>query len=60
MQNPPVASFVDGLGNGRWYSFVLLAVEVVREDFGAGSLMGVEILPGVTDGGWYNPNGLLL
>ena len=22
--------------------------------------MGIEILPLVTDGGWYNPNGLLL
>ena len=32
----------------------------IRELFGAGSLMGSEILPVVTEGGWYNPNGLLL
>ena len=60
MKNPPVPSFVDGLGNGLGYSFVLIVVGVVRELFGAGSLMGIEILPAVTEGGWYNPNGLLL
>ena len=42
------------------YSVVLLAVAVVRELFGSGKLFGIEILPLVTDGGWYNPNGLLL
>ena len=60
MKNPPVPSFLDGLGNGLGYSFVLISVGVVRELFGAGSLMGIEIVPVVTEGGWYNPNGLLL
>lgn len=60
MKNPPVPSFLDGLGNGLGYSFVLIVVGVVRELFGAGSLMGIEILPVATEGGWYNPNGLLL
>ena len=60
MKNPPVPSFLDGLGNGLGYSFVLIVVGVVRELFGAGSLMGIEIHPVVTEGGWYNPNGLLL
>ena len=60
MKNPPLPSFLDGLGNGLGYSFVLIVVGVVRELFGAGSLMGIEILPVVTEGGWYNPNGLLL
>lgn len=60
MKNPPVPSFLDGLGNGLGYSFVLIVVGVVRELLGAGSLMGIEILPVVTEGGWYNPNGLLL
>ena len=60
MKNPPLPSFLDGLGNGLGYSFVLLAVGFVRELFGAGKLFGVEILPLVTEGGWYNPNGLLL
>ena len=60
MKNPPVASFIDGIGNGLGYSVVLLAVAVVRELFGSGKLFGFEILPLVTEGGWYNPNGLLL
>ncbi len=60
MQNPPVLSFLDGIGNGLGYSAVLISVGVVRELFGAGKLFGVSILPLVTEGGWYQPNGLLL
>ncbi len=60
MKNPPLPSFFDGVGNGLGYSVVLIAVAVVRELFGSGKLMGIEILPLVTEGGWYNPNGLLL
>lgn len=60
MKNPPMASFVDGIGNGLGYSVVLVSVAVVRELFGAGKLMGFEVLPLVTEGGWYVPNGLLL
>ncbi len=60
MKNPPFESFVDGLGNGLGYSVVLLAVGFIRELFGAGTLFGIEVLPLVTNGGWYNPNGLLL
>lgn len=59
-QNPPWPSFVDGIGNGLGYSAILLVVATVRELFGSGKLLGVEILPLVTDGGWYVPNGLLL
>lgn len=60
MKNPPGASFLDGIGNGLGYSVVLIAVAVVRELFGSGKLMGIEVLPLVTEGGWYIPNGLLL
>jgi len=60
MKNPPIPSFIDGVGNGLGYSVVLITVAVVRELFGAGKLMGFEVLPLVTDGGWYIPNGLLL
>ena len=60
MKNPPLPSFLDGIGNGLGYSVVLISVAVVRELFGAGKLMGYEILPVVTEGGWYIPNGLLL
>lgn len=60
MKNPPMASFVDGIGNGLGYSVVLISVAFVREVLGSGKLMGFEVLPLVTDGGWYVPNGLLL
>lgn len=60
MQNPPLKSFLDGIGNGLGYSVILIGVAVIRELFGAGTLLGLEILPAVKNGGWYVPNGLLL
>ena len=60
MQNPPVSSFIDGIGNGLGYSLVLLFVGFFRELFGSGKLMGVEVLSLTTDGGWYTPNGLMV
>jgi Na+-transporting NADH:ubiquinone oxidoreductase subunit D len=60
MQNPPVLSLIDGVGNGIGYAFVLLLVAAARELLGAGKVLGVEVLPLVKDGGWYNPNGLML
>jgi len=60
MQNKPIDSFVDGIGNGLGYGLLLMCVGVVRELFGAGSLFGIVILNPVSDGGWYIPNGLLL
>ena len=60
MQNPPVLSFFDGIGNGLGYSAMLIALGIIRELFGAGKLMGYEIIPVINDGGWYQPNGLLL
>jgi Na+-transporting NADH:ubiquinone oxidoreductase subunit D len=60
MNNPPRASFIDGLGNGLGYGFVLMVVAFVRELFGSGSLFGYEILKLTSNGGWYVRNGLLL
>lgn len=60
MKNPPIPSFIDGIGNGLGYSFVLLVVAFFRELFGSGKLFGIEILPLATDGGWYVSNGMLL
>lgn len=60
MSNPPIPSFLDGIGNGLGYSTVLIFVASIRELLGNGSLLGVQILDKVTDGGWYIPNGLLL
>ncbi|MFZ1288873.1 MAG: NADH:ubiquinone reductase (Na(+)-transporting) subunit D [Melioribacteraceae bacterium] len=60
LQNPPVASFLDGIGNGLGYTFILLTVGFVRELVGSGKLLGYTILTLNTDGGWYIPNGLFL
>ncbi|MCH2068878.1 NADH:ubiquinone reductase (Na(+)-transporting) subunit D [Shimia sp.] len=60
MKNPPIDSFIDGVGNGLGYGALLLVVGSIRELFGAGSLFGVSILPTVNNGGWYVPNGMLL
>jgi len=60
MKNPPYISFLDGIGNGLGYSFILLVVGFFRELFGAGQLFGFTILPKVSDGGWYTHNGLML
>ena len=60
MQNPPIPSFFDGVGNGLGYSVVLLFVATIRELTGSGTLFGYEILPLVTNGGWYYSNGLML
>lgn len=60
MKNPPVISFVDGIGNGLGYSAMLLALGVIRELLGAGKLFGIEILPLVSDGGWYVACGIML
>ncbi len=60
MQNKPFPSFLDGLGNGVGYSIVLIAVGFFRELFGAGKLFGHPILPLVSEGGWYQPNGMMV
>lgn len=60
MQNNPLDSFIDGIGNGIGYGLVLLFVGFFRELFGSGKLYGIEIFPLVSEGGWYQPNGLLV
>jgi Na+-transporting NADH:ubiquinone oxidoreductase subunit D len=55
MKNPPFMSVIDGIGNGLGYSVILIAVAVVRELFGSGTLMGVQVMPE-----FYVNNGLLL
>jgi len=60
MKNPPLPSFLDGIGNGLGYSVVLMIVAFFRELFGAGKLWGYEVLKVSTDGGWYVANGMML
>ena len=60
MKSPPFMSFLDGLGNGIGYSFVLIIIGTIKELFGFGTLLGFEILPLIQNGGWYQGNGLLI
>lgn len=60
LKNRPLASLLDGIGNGLGYGLVLIIVALVRELLGAGKLFGLTVLPATTDGGWYTPNGLLV
>ena len=60
MKSPPGMSFLDGIGNGLGYSFVLIVIGTIKELLGFGTLLGFEILPLVQNGGWYQANGLLV
>ncbi len=60
MKNKPLPSLLDGIGNGLGYSIILVILAVIRELFGSGKLLGYEILPLATEGGWYVSNGMLL
>lgn len=48
LSNPPGLSFVDGIASGIGYSYVLVAIAIVRELMGSGSIWGYHIL-----GDWW-------
>jgi Na+-transporting NADH:ubiquinone oxidoreductase subunit D len=60
MQNRPWRSFLDGVGNGIGYALVLIVIAFARELLGAGKIFGMTVLPLRTEGGWYEPNSLML
>jgi Na+-transporting NADH:ubiquinone oxidoreductase subunit D len=60
MKNGPIMSFLDGIGNGLGYSFILIVVACFRELFGSGKLLGFTVFQTISEGGWYQPNGLAL
>ena len=60
MKEKPGLSFLDGIGNGLGYGAILMIVAFFRELLGFGTLFGVEILPLIQNGGWYQGNGLLV
>ena len=62
MQNGPWASFLDGVGSGLGYAWVLIAVAFVRELLGNGTLLGMRVIPEslyVEQGGFYVNNGMM-
>lgn len=60
MSHAPLKSFIDGLGNGLGYGFILMTVSFFRELLGSGTVFGYEVLPLVNNEGWYESNGLML
>jgi len=63
MTNSVKDSFMDGLGNGLGYSWILVVVAFVRELLGSGKLFGYQIIPDswyIANGGWYANNGLMI
>ena len=60
MKSSVGTSILDALGNGLGYGIVLVIVATIRELFGKGSLMGYRILELVQDGGWFEPNQMLM
>jgi Na+-transporting NADH:ubiquinone oxidoreductase subunit D len=60
MQNGPVMSLLDGAGNGLGYGIILMATAFLRELFGSGKVFGYPVLAPINEGGWYNPNGMMV
>jgi Na+-transporting NADH:ubiquinone oxidoreductase subunit D len=60
MNNRVGLSAIDGFANGLGYSLILVFVATVRELLGAGTLLGISILPLASAGGWYQPVQLML
>lgn len=59
MQNGPWESFLDGIGSGLGYAWILVAVGFVRELFGAGTLLGIQVIPDVCYEWGYVNNGMM-
>lgn len=60
MGNKPWESFVDGLGNGFGYAWILVVVAFFRELFGSGSLFGFRVIPQALYDAGYSNNGLMI
>jgi Na+-transporting NADH:ubiquinone oxidoreductase subunit D len=60
MRHGVVLSVLDGIGNGLGYSLILVLVGAIREFFGHGSLLGVQILWTTAQGGGFDPMHLML
>lgn len=58
--NPPLPAMMDAFGNGLGYSLVLLIIGAIRELFGKGELMGLQVFPLAENGGWFTPLSLML
>ena len=58
--NGPIPSFLDGIGNGLGYGFILIIVGFLRELFGSGTLGGIKVIPQAFYDAGYENNGLMM
>ena len=59
MMNKPWPSFLDGVGNGLGYAFILVLVGGIREFFGRGSRLGFQLIPESAYNAGYLNNGMM-
>ena len=70
MSNKPWPAFLDGIGNGLGYAWILVAIAAIREFFGRGALLGYKIIGAGPEFlvntkasallSWYQPNGMMV
>ena len=60
MSHKPGVSFLDGIGNGLGYAFILITMGFVRELFGSGTLWGFQVIPQALYNIGYENNGLMI
>jgi len=58
--NGPWPSFLDGVGNGLGYGWILVVVGFFRELLGSGSLLGIDVIPEALYNFGYEDNGLMI
>ncbi|MBR4553114.1 MAG: NADH:ubiquinone reductase (Na(+)-transporting) subunit D [Bacteroidaceae bacterium] len=59
MTNGPWQSFLDGVGSGLGYAWILVVVGAIRELFGSGTLLGFTIIPEACYEAGYVNNGMM-
>lgn len=60
LDNKPLPSFLDGIGNGLGYGIILVIIGAVRELLGSGTLLGFRVIPEVAYEYGYMNNGLMI
>ena len=58
--NGPWPSFLDGIGNGLGYGWILVVVGFFRELLGSGELLGYRVIPQFMYDAGYANNGLMM
>jgi len=58
--NGPWPSFLDGIGNGLGYGWILVVTGFFRELLGSGELMGYQVIPQSFYDAGYENNGLMM